>query len=158
MNCAKSGQANFVRILVEGGANPNTGGFRTPLQWSLMTGKEDVVEALVDAGVDLNFGNPPPVTIAASLGRINSVKLFIQNNVDLSKEVSFIQLMMFAFIFVFSFIYTSHDVFGINLYHVSFFYRFRTALDLAENFNREEIVQLLKEAGAKHGKNPILAH
>jgi hypothetical protein len=53
-----------------------------------MTGKDDVVEALVKAGADVNYGNPPPVTIAASMGRERSLNLLIDRNADLSAEVS----------------------------------------------------------------------
>jgi hypothetical protein len=57
---------------------------RTPLQWALITNKEDVVRALVQAGADVNYGSPRPVTIAASLGRVVSLNLLIEHNVDLS--------------------------------------------------------------------------
>jgi hypothetical protein len=54
-----------------------------------MTNKEDVVEALVRAGADVNYGSPPPVTIAASLGRVRSLNLLIEYDVNLSAEVIF---------------------------------------------------------------------
>lgn len=54
-----------------------------------MTNKEDVVDALVRAGADVDYGSPPPVTIAASLGRVRSLNLLIEYNVDLSAEVRF---------------------------------------------------------------------
>lgn len=73
-------QENFNTFLI----------FRTPLQWSLMTGKEDVAQALIESGVDINFGNPPPITIAAQMGRLNSVKLMIEHGVNVSAEIFFI--------------------------------------------------------------------
>lgn len=96
MNCAKSDQPEFVRVLVQEGADPNSGSFRTPLQWALMTGKEDVVQALVESGADVNFGNPPPITIAASMGRTRSVKLLVDHGVDVSAQVCFL-FMTFSF-------------------------------------------------------------
>jgi hypothetical protein len=54
-----------------------------------MMNKEDIVRALVQAGADVNYGSPPPVRIAASLGRVMSLNLLIEHNVDLSAEVRF---------------------------------------------------------------------
>lgn len=54
-----------------------------------MTGKEDVVQALIESGVDVNYGNPPPITIAAQMGRLDSVKLMIEHNVNVSAQIYF---------------------------------------------------------------------
>ena len=83
-----------------------------------MTGKEDVAQALIESGVDVNFGNPPPITIAAQMGRINSVKLMIEHNVNVSAEIffifffydvsficSFILFQLFIFFMIFFFIF-----------------------------------------------------
>lgn len=59
-----------------------------------MGGKEDAVEALITGGVNVNFGNPPPITIAASMGRINSLKLLIEYSADVGAEVSFVFMIM----------------------------------------------------------------
>lgn len=66
-----------------------------------MTGKEDVVQALIEAGADVNFGNPPPITIAAQMGRLNSVKLMIEHNVNVNAEILYEYFMMFTFFFIF---------------------------------------------------------
>lgn len=89
-----------------------------------MLSKEDVVSALVENGADIDNGEPPPITIAASLGRLESVKLLIDKGVDLTAE----------------------DSDG------------RTALDLAENFKKTEIAQLLRRAGCQKGDNSIYVH
>jgi hypothetical protein len=60
---------------------------RTPLQWALMAGAEDAAEALVRAGADVDLGTPPPVTIAAAMGRLRSLNLLIERNADLTAEV-----------------------------------------------------------------------
>jgi ankyrin repeat protein len=93
-----------VTVLIENGADPNSGDLvifhihRTPLQWALTFGKENVVEALIRLGVDVNFGNPPPVTIAAAMGRLKSLNLLIEKGVDLSAEVSVEIYRMFDFL------------------------------------------------------------
>lgn len=85
MQCSKQDQGDFVKVLLEEGANPNSGSFRTPLQWALMMNKENSAQALILGGADVDFGNPPPITIAASLGRLNSVKLMLEKGVDVNK-------------------------------------------------------------------------
>ena len=67
-----------------------------------MTGKEDVVQALIESGVDVNYGNPPPITIAAQMGRLNSVKLMIAHHVNLSAQI----FSMFFFDVPYSFFFT----------------------------------------------------
>lgn len=62
-----------------------------------MTGKEDVVQALIESGVDVNYGNPPPITIAAQMGRLNSVKLMIEHNVNVSAQILFYFFMIFLY-------------------------------------------------------------
>ena len=49
-----------------------------------MMGKEASVEALINSGVDINHGNPPPITIAASMGRLRSVQLLMDHGVDIA--------------------------------------------------------------------------
>lgn len=86
LSCTKADQGEFVTVLVQEGADPNAGSFRTPLQWALMMGKEASVEALVNAGADINFGKPPPITIAASMGRVKSVGLLIDKGVNIAAQ------------------------------------------------------------------------
>lgn len=62
-----------------------------------MTGKEDVVQALIESGVDVNYGNPPPITIAAQMGRLDSVKLMIEHNVNVSAQILFCFFMIFLY-------------------------------------------------------------
>lgn len=76
-----------------------------------MTGKEDVAQALIESGVDVNFGNPPPITIAAQMGRINSLKLMIEHNVNVSAEIFFLFFMMFFFCFIYSVNYNFYMIF-----------------------------------------------
>lgn len=86
LSCTKADQGTFVTVLVEEGADPNTGSFRTPLQWALMMGKEASVEALIKAGADANFGKPPPITIAASMGRLKSVMLLLDKGANIAAQ------------------------------------------------------------------------
>lgn len=84
----------MIPVLAEYGADINFGEFRTPLQWALMLNKEESVRYLVKSGADINYGDPPPVVIAASLGRLNSMKLLLEMDVDLSAEDSFYIVLM----------------------------------------------------------------
>jgi ankyrin repeat protein len=72
---------------MEAGAEPNYGLVRTPLQWALVQGKEEAAEALIKCGADVDFGNPPPLTIAASLGRKQTLLLMLEKGVNLAAEV-----------------------------------------------------------------------
>ena len=88
MQCTKQEQVDLIPVLLECGADPNFGEFRTPLQWALMMNKEQSVEALVKGGADINYGEPPPITMAASLGRLKSIQLFIEKGADVTLEDS----------------------------------------------------------------------
>jgi hypothetical protein len=72
-----------------------------------MLNKEDIVETLVNSGADIDYGSPPPVTIAASMGREKSLNLFLERSVNLNAEV-FFAFVMFHF-YPFS-IFWLHDV------------------------------------------------
>lgn len=124
MQCAKQNKAEFVKVLIDVGADPNCGEFKTPLQFAIMLGKEEACEALINSGADIDWGDPPPITMAASLGRLNTVKLMIEHGVDVTAEDS------------------DH----------------RTALDLAKNYNRTEIVDLLHKAGGTQNVRAVLGH
>jgi hypothetical protein len=112
-----------------------------------MTNKEDVVRALVQAGADVNYGSLPPVTIAASLGRVISLNLLIEHNVDLSAEVRFGPTDVPLLPRQMSFRRFSRS----SLAH-------RTALDLAENFRKTDVVAILRSRGARKGHGAILSH
>ena len=51
-----------------------------------MMGKEAAAEALIKAGVDVNFGKPPPITIAASMGRLKSVILLMEYGANITVQ------------------------------------------------------------------------
>ena len=53
-----------------------------------MGGKEDVAIILIKYNCDVNYGNPPPVTIAASLGRKEALKAMIEAGVNLNAQDS----------------------------------------------------------------------
>jgi hypothetical protein len=52
-----------------------------------MNGKEDVVDALVFAEPDVNYGTPAGVTVAAAIGRLRSLSLLAEQNAGVSAGV-----------------------------------------------------------------------
>lgn len=84
LQATKQNQAEMIPIFAEFGADLNFGEFKTPLLWALLMGKEEAAVALIESGADVDFGNPPPITTASSLGRIKAVRLMLQKNVDVN--------------------------------------------------------------------------
>jgi ankyrin repeat protein len=112
-----------------------------------MLNKENVVIALVKLGVDVNYGSPPPITIAASMGRENSLSLLIEHGANVNAEVLLSCMMSYSDHIQMSFCVIACSIVAI-----------RTALDLAENFKRDGIVGILRKAGGRKGQGAILGH
>ena len=53
-----------------------------------MHGHENVALILIKYNCDINYGNPPPITIAASLGRKEALQAMIEKGVNLNAQDS----------------------------------------------------------------------
>ena len=84
---AKNGHKYVVRLLLDGGADPNkaTGYGDTPLHWAAKNGQEDVVQLLLDRGADHNKANErgkTPLHWAAINGHTVVLQLLLDRGAD----------------------------------------------------------------------------
>ncbi len=90
---ARSGRLAIVDLLLEHGANPNLSGRGMPLDVIISSNDkvaeandEAIVRALLKKGADANYSNSLPLRLAVSNGKVNIVKLLIQNGADVNAK------------------------------------------------------------------------
>jgi ankyrin repeat protein len=90
----KSNDSRIVRLLLEGGADPNsivTSGHRTALLVAIDTGNFGLVKVLIAAGADANpelgYGvKRTPLQLAVERGRIDIVNILLDNGADINMQ------------------------------------------------------------------------
>jgi hypothetical protein len=100
----KKGNKDFVTLLIENGASPNTkdnDGY-TPLHWAAYEGHTDIVTILIKKGADINAKNEngySPLHMATANGLAEIVTLLIQNgaNVNVKNKDEFTPLYWAAY-------------------------------------------------------------
>lgn len=75
-----SGRVDLMKLLVEGGADVNNGGFSTPLVVAAQNGHFDVVRFLVEAGADI--------------GKANDYGLTAMRSADLAGQTAIMQYLL----------------------------------------------------------------
>jgi ankyrin repeat protein len=152
-----NGHAETASALIKLGADPDmaeANGFTALLNVAGEDGSADVIKALLDGGADVNAGSPAgtPLSVAGAAGVVEKVELFLDRGADVNGTYSFsgmdgISALMIASSVgqvdvVKALVARGADVNARNSLG-------STALVLARMNGKDEVVVVLREAGAR---------